>query len=126
MTTNRTQVKGNIMGKIVNYTNTPKASAYANDVAELIAAGEGKATVITIAADKIKENGKSDNSVSNAKRAFQTAARAAQRTARIVNTVTDGESVDLTFTLRPTKSATTAEENITDIEYPKVAQQSKK
>jgi len=114
------------MGKIVNYTNTPKANAYANDVAELITAGEGKATVITIAADKIKENGKSDNSVSNAKRAFQTAARAAQRTARIVNTVTDGESVDLTFTLRPTKSATTAEENITDIEYPKVAQQSKK
>ena len=111
---------------IINFVKTPTANAYASDIAELISAGEGKAVVITVAADKIKENGKSDNSVSNAKRAFQTAARDVGRTAKLVNTVSDGESVDLTFALRPAKAVTEVEENATDAEYPEVAAKSKK
>lgn len=111
------------MSKIVDYvkTATVAANIYAEDVAALIEAGEGKATVVTVLSDTVNEAGKSTHNIAGAKRAFQNAARDAGKSARVVETLDDGNgNTDITFILSGFITRTTkpvATETATDAEY---------
>jgi hypothetical protein len=129
-------MKGKTMGKIVDYVKATSAAAdvYKDDVAELIAAGENKATAITVPNDQPAVNAKgepildkegkprSDFSIAQAKRAFQNSARLADRTARLVSETDNGDgTTDLVFVLAPKivrAAKSTDEETAPDAEYP--------
>jgi len=88
---------------------------YDEDVQTLIGAGEGKALKITVTpSGKPTKDGKSDKGVEADKRAFQAAAKAADKSARLQSTeVLENGDYALVFTLgkkvtRPRK-ATSAE-----------------
>lgn len=112
--------------KIREYTKPVSANAYAKDIAELISLGEGKSGAITVASDGTKLNSKgesvSDNSLANAQRAFQNAARDAGKTARLVGKdVNDDNTTDLWFILVPLierkGTGSDGTETATDAEY---------
>lgn len=136
----QTTERGSKMGiKIKTYVKATAANAYAADVAELIAAGEGQSGAITVKNDapKLNDDGTpkydsegnavSDNSIDAAKRGFQSAARDAGKTARLLSVTDNGDGTsDLDFLLsdlivRKSKDSTGAsadEENAPDAEYP--------
>jgi hypothetical protein len=79
------------MAEIIDFAEPVKVNPYTQDVADLIAAGEGKAARITVpAGDRNK-----------ARMAFAKAANEAGKTARLRDESADkkGENITLTFTL---------------------------
>lgn len=78
------------MSEIIDYTAPEKVNPYADDVAALIAAGEGKAGKITVDADKVK----------NAALKYRQAANASGKTARQRDQIENGDgTVSLVYTL---------------------------
>lgn len=97
------------MGVIKKYEAPAKTEAYAGDVAELIAAGDGAAFELVTPTERVE--GKRGGSAEAERAKFQAAARKAGYTARIMETEPVGDDTRFVFVLTERrKSASVSDE----------------